>query len=1166
PATDTTHFSPRTLSLVHSANAGHPFHIRLGDEDPMTLRFRPAKVTAPNFQVALGPDHSLPASVRAYHGTLTTATGDRLPAHMAVVNDAVSLYLAVDDTHFRVSTDPASGALLATELLDPATDDSHCDLNHTGVASLTSSAALPATTGDPIPVELIAGTDPNIAATALANAEGEVEEARVDHPQFRLGPQYDASLVDMLMIFVLDKYTTGSNASSYPSTAADFLALAATVNDVYERQLGLRPLLQEIILSPDQPSVTDPGQTLSAFSSWLNSNRPRSSYSWGHAARFGLVDGSPSGVIGRAYVGAYGGSSGISENEPQFNFSLLAHELGHNVGSNHTNGGVMNPSLQSNQEDFYRTVQSNTSLTGAIQVYNDMRTAARTYGEAPLRNAAEIPFGADDTINAGPGPATFNPLNNDADSVLLGATNSVLSLVEVGSVFPKEAGTAQVVGQQIQFTPQAGYSGQAWFTYTLQGNVGNNGQGWKHAADVFVNVNGSSNPPATNPPLDTTEDFIETEFFEPIRLNVLLNDEGSGRLWIGEVDVLVDPNGPDQNYAGTSLSLVGAQLLQGNGSLSIETRFTNRDGSPSQDNNGYLVYTPGSPELPEVIIQYTVRDSNGVTQNQLARLVAPSRLLASVSGTLLREPLGDQITVTFDRASADDITNPETVSFNLAGSANAGPAGADYVVSGATSFDPATGNGTVVIPANTTDADFIIAVVQDSTPEALEDIQLDVLGSSTLPLSQFTNFTIGIDDTLDPILTENFDNFPTGSNASPLNGWENGTQDNFNWRADANGTPSSSTGPSQDHTSGNGRYMYVESSSPNYPSRRADLISPVLNLDGESGVTLTFFYNMYGSNMGDLHIDVFNGSAWTNDVLLLSGQQHNNGNTWTEANVSLSGFLQNGVRVRFRGITGNNFRGDMAIDDVSVESTGSNGNTPPVILASPSGGSPNLGDAVYLAVAATGSPAPSYQWRRNGINLPGANSPAYQITSFASGDAGSYDCVVSNSAGSATSNTAILTNPSGLDYTTWISGFPEVSAASTSPLDDFDNDGLSELQEFAYGFRPDTADAEAQPLVSQFLDPVDGKTYLHLTYRRRIGGAGVTGVNYTADGITYTIQLNTALVPGTWNNLTPASAQPVGSPVDNGDGTETVTVRILPAIEDFSNGECFARLAISESS
>ena len=679
----------------------------------------------------------------------------------------------------------------------------------------------------------------------------------------------------------------------------------------------------------------------------------------------------------------------------------------------------------------------------------------------------------------------------------------------------------------------------------------------------IVNVNGSSSSPATDPPLNTTEDIIKTELTDPVRLNVLLNDEGAGRLWVGEVDVLLGPDGSDQNYFGTSLSLVGAQLLAGNGNLTIEKRFTNRDGSPSQDNNGYLVYTPGSPELAEVLIQYTVRDANGATQTQIARLSTPPLLQTSISETRLREPLGEQTRVTFDRSSAPSLSAPETVIFGLSGTANAGPSGADYVVIGAKSFDPTNGTGMVEIPAGANQAAIVVLAVQDNIPEPVEYLRLEVLGASSLTLGRITAFDLEISDALAPILAENFDSFQTGANSNPANGWENGPESQFNWQADANGTPTSNTGPSQDHTSGSGRYMYTEASSQNL-SRRADLLSPTLNLAGANGATLSFFYSMYGNTMGSLHVDVYNGASWTEDVFLVSGQQHYIGNAWTEANISLSGFLTNGVRVRFRGIVGSNFRSDMAIDDVRIETSGSNAPTTPVILASPAGASPNLGDAIYLAVAAVGSPAPTYQWRQNGLNLPGATSPAYQITSFNAGHAGSYECLVSNSAGSILSAAAVLVIPSGIDYETWLEGFPEVSETSSDPLGDFDLDGLSEIQEFAHGLRPDVANASGQPYVTQAINSSDGKTYLQLTYRRRSGGAGTAGVNYTADGLVYTVESNPDLNPTTWQALGSGQSLPIGSPVANGDGTETVTIRVLPAIEDNSR-ERFVRLKIREA-
>jgi hypothetical protein len=62
------------------------------------------------------------------------------------------------------------------------------------------------------------------------------------------------------------------------------------------------------------------------------------------------------------------------------------------------------------------------------------------------------------------------------------------------------------------------------------------------------------------------------------------------------------------------------------------------------------------------------------------------------------------------------------------------------------------------------------------------------------------------------------------------------------------------------------------------------------------------------------------------------------------------------------------------------------------------------GDQHQFCVSASGSTPLSYQWRRNGSNIAGATSSCYTAT-----QAGSYDCVVSNSCGSDTSDDAVLT-------------------------------------------------------------------------------------------------------------------------------------------------------------
>jgi len=65
------------------------------------------------------------------------------------------------------------------------------------------------------------------------------------------------------------------------------------------------------------------------------------------------------------------------------------------------------------------------------------------------------------------------------------------------------------------------------------------------------------------------------------------------------------------------------------------------------------------------------------------------------------------------------------------------------------------------------------------------------------------------------------------------------------------------------------------------------------------------------------------------------------------------------------------------------------------------------------------------------------------------------------------------------------------------------------------------------------------------SFRRRIGsGTGTTESGYTVDGITYTLKASPTLTTPSWQTGS-SVLQQVGTPVNNGDGTETVTVRIL---------------------
>jgi hypothetical protein len=65
------------------------------------------------------------------------------------------------------------------------------------------------------------------------------------------------------------------------------------------------------------------------------------------------------------------------------------------------------------------------------------------------------------------------------------------------------------------------------------------------------------------------------------------------------------------------------------------------------------------------------------------------------------------------------------------------------------------------------------------------------------------------------------------------------------------------------------------------------------------------------------------------------------------------------------------------------------------------------------------------------------------------------------------------------------------------------------------------------------------------SFRRRSGsGSGSSESGYTVDGITYTLKTSPSLSATNWQTGS-SVIQQVGIPVNNGDGTETVTVRLL---------------------
>ena len=81
--------------------------------------------------------------------------------------------------------------------------------------------------------------------------------------------------------------------------------------------------------------------------------------------------------------------------------------------------------------------------------------------------------------------------------------------------------------------------------------------------------------------------------------------------------------------------------------------------------------------------------------------------------------------------------------------------------------------------------------------------------------------------------------------------------------------------------------------------------------------------------------------------------------------------------------------------------------TAPAVTIQPVSQSACVGSSVTLTTSISGT-APTLQWRKNGVNIVGANSASLAIPSVSVTDAGSYDCVATNSCGTVTTSLAAL--------------------------------------------------------------------------------------------------------------------------------------------------------------
>ncbi|VDI10253.1 Hypothetical predicted protein [Mytilus galloprovincialis] len=109
---------------------------------------------------------------------------------------------------------------------------------------------------------------------------------------------------------------------------------------------------------------------------------------------------------------------------------------------------------------------------------------------------------------------------------------------------------------------------------------------------------------------------------------------------------------------------------------------------------------------------------------------------------------------------------------------------------------------------------------------------------------------------------------------------------NIDWRRHTGMTSSLNTGPSADHTTSQGYYMYIETSLAIRKGDNARIWS--MTTSSTKGQCISFWYNMYGVSIGTLNVYIADNSTGTEKMKLVWSLSGNQDNTWHIANVPLS--------------------------------------------------------------------------------------------------------------------------------------------------------------------------------------------------------------------------------------------------------------------------------------
>jgi len=456
---------------------------------------------------------------------------------------------------------------------------------------------------------------------------------------------------------------------------------------------------------------------------------------------------------------------------------------------------------------------------------------------------------------------------------------------------------------------------------------------------------------------------------------------------------------------GTTNGTLTDELVNGSNCTSSGDRVCDTPADPQLGNsnvNSSCVYDGTAPYTGGVAVDANndpfVPDPNNImsySRKSCRTLFSPgqyARIYAAYS-TLRNYFTCPSFDVNFGASPRVSCSTPTTVTFS---DSSAGATSWAWDVDGDNVVDYTTQNCT-----------------HNYTTAGTYDVRLTISnGTDTIVRTKTEHIHIGANYSVP--YAEDFETFIGNSNASGLeNGWETtptNTTSQYRWNPYLGNTPSSNTGPTVDNTLGtsSGMYMYTEASNGS-SGDAAELLTPCIDLTSPGGVPLLdFAYHMHGSNMGQLRVDIFAGGTWTNDIttVIFGEQQTTQTAAYLNRQVSLSAYQGQVVRLRFRGLRGNGFRSDIAIDDVNI----SNG---PCNLTASVASQSNLdcngdNDGQVTFSASNGTPSYSYD----------IGSGAQAGGLFTGLTAGSYTVTVTDVQGCTANASVTLTEPNTLSAST----------------------------------------------------------------------------------------------------------------------------------------------------